>query len=216
VAEEFANCPTCGDKIAQGVFKSNFMLPGGKTAAINDHHRLTLEHACEACGISLYHEASAPLMQERSRLRAALAQTIAIVPILSLHSPVGWDYRALGIVTAQSTTGTGLFADVASAWTDAFGMQSGIYNRKIRDGENLCKRSLRLSALEAGGNAIVAVDVDYAEVGASGMLMVCMTGTAIELRNPNIIAEGREDQLNELVRLHQRLVQLDSFGLGEG
>lgn len=175
---------------------------------------MSLAYACDACGKDLFDEASPKLQQERRALRSKFAKKIATVPILSLHSPAGWDYRALGIVTAQSTTGTGLFSDIASAWTDAFGMQSGTYNRKIRAGEDLCKRSLRLAALELGGNAIVAADVDYAEVGGSAaMLMVCMTGTAIDLHNPDILGLGHREDLAELAEMHARLTKLDQFDL---
>jgi uncharacterized protein YbjQ (UPF0145 family) len=214
--QEGDDCTNCGERIAQGVFKSNLPLSTAKTRAINDHHGLALAYACDACGKPLYEQASQKLRQERHQLRAGFAGKIGALPILSLHSPAGWDYRAIGIVTAQSVTGTGLFSDIASAWTDAFGMQSGSYNRKIRAGEDLCKRSLRLSALDAGGNAVVAADIDYAEVGGNtAMLMVCMTGTAVHLTNPEILGERFPEKLSALVSMHSRLKELDGFELEE-
>jgi hypothetical protein len=48
-----------------------------------------------------------------------------------------------------------------------------------------CRNQLRFKAVKLGCNAIIATDVDYAEVGGGkGMLMVCMAGTAVKLANP--------------------------------
>jgi uncharacterized protein YbjQ (UPF0145 family) len=216
LTEKIQNCPSCSEKITDGVFKSNLLLATSKTMAINDHHGLSLTYSCNACGKELFEKAASHLRYEQYQLRTKLTGEIAALPILSLHTPLGWDYRAIGIVTAQSTTGTGLFSDVASAWTDAFGMQSGTYNGKIRAGEDLCKRSLRLAALECGGNAVVAADVDYAEVGGTAaMLMVCMTGTAVQLCNPNILGDGYAERLAQVANMHARLAKLDQFELGE-
>jgi hypothetical protein len=50
-----------------------------------------------------------------------------------------------------------------------------------------------------GGNAVIAADVDYAEVGGGkGMLMVCMAGTAVKVLNPQEVFEGDVDRLEEL------------------
>jgi uncharacterized protein YbjQ (UPF0145 family) len=47
---------------------------------------------------------------------------------------------------------------------------------------------LRKETLELGGNAVLATDIDYAEVGGDkGMLIVCMTGTAVLLKNPEVL-----------------------------
>jgi uncharacterized protein YbjQ (UPF0145 family) len=147
-----------------------------------------LSTACNKCGDQLFADARMALQNESAALKDTIRTVLPTLPIASIHSPAGWEYDVIGIVTAQSVTGTGIFSDVASAFTDLFGAQSGTYNAKLREGENLCATSLRAETLERGGNAIVAVDVDYAEVGGSrAMLMVCMTGTAIKLRNPDRI-----------------------------
>jgi hypothetical protein len=51
--------------------------------------------------------------------------------------------------------------------------------------------------VELGGNAILATDIDYAEVGGGkGMLMVCMTGTAVLLENTAVMGAEIIEGLN--------------------
>ena len=117
--------------------------------------------------------------------------------------PFGWEYDSLALVTAQSVTGTGIFADIGSIFTDAFGAQSGMYVSKIQQGEELCSSRLRLDALKLGAHAVIGVDVDYADVGGSkSMLMVCMTGTAVRLRNLDVLPRPVRDNL---ARAHELL-----------
>jgi uncharacterized protein YbjQ (UPF0145 family) len=127
-----------------------------------------------------------------------------------------WDYGVAGLVTAQSTTGTGVFSEFTSTFTDMFGAQSKVYNEKIRAGENMCQRILRMEALKLKGNAILAADIDYAEVGgAKGMLMVCMTGTAVILRNPEILGEKTVESFKALAEFKARLKHLGQYRIAE-
>lgn len=173
-------CSNCGAVLKVGVISSNQPLSPGRLRVINLASSEHLDAACNKCGDPSYRDATEALELESRELRAKLTAILSHVPIVSLQQPMGWTYEPLGIITAQTVTGTGIFSDVASAFTDLFGTQSGAYNAKLRDGENLCKASLRAQAIEQGGNAVLGVDVDYAEVGGQrAMLMVCMTGTAV-------------------------------------
>ncbi len=70
---------------------------------------------------------------------------------------------------------------------EAPGKQSGSYNKKLQEGEELCKSVLRAKALRIDANAIIGVDVKYTDFGGvKSMVCVCMTGTAICLNNPEI------------------------------
>jgi hypothetical protein len=58
-------------------------------------------------------------------------------------------------------------------------------NAKILEAESKCAKLLREKAAAIGANAIIGLDIDYNEVGGvKGILMVCMTGTAIKI-SPN-------------------------------
>ena len=116
------------------------------------------------------------------------------------------------MVTGQSTTGTGVVSEFTSSFTDLFGAQSGRYNKKLKAGEEMCFAQLRKQAIDIGGNAVIATDIDYSEVGGDkGMLMVCMAGTAIKLRNLSVLGKERELKIGELNKFNDRLKILLSF-----
>ncbi len=64
---------------------------------------------------------------------------------------------------------------------------------KITSSEQICKNKLRLECVKSGGNAILATDIDYSEVGGTkAMLMVCMSGTAVDLdSNSDIFKDNK-------------------------
>ena len=208
------NCPACGEKMKVGVFSSNYFISSNKIAVINEFHSEKISKFCSKCGDPLYAKYKKVLIEEKEMLFTKLKSNISSIPIVSLHTPLNWIYSVLGIVTAQSTTGTGVFSDFTSSFTDFFGAQSKTYNRKLKAGEDICKDILRAETLNSGGNAILATDIDYAEVGGeSGMLMVCMTGTAVVLKNPEILEKNIEKSLTVLSQVKERLEYLTKFNI---
>jgi uncharacterized protein YbjQ (UPF0145 family) len=207
-------CLTCGEKFKSGVFGSNYALGSEAVRLINLAENLDLAGVCKKCGEERFVRARGQLADERSALLRTLEIQLPVLPILSLDVLPSWSFRPVGIVTAQSTTGTGLFSDVTSAFTDAFGVQSNAYNSKIRAGEDRCKASLRMQTLQLGGNAVLGADVDYSEVGGQrAMLMVCMTGTAVELADLRIFGDGFDERLSQLRESAKRLAILNKLEL---
>ncbi|TXD81294.1 heavy metal-binding domain-containing protein [Subsaximicrobium wynnwilliamsii] len=89
-------------------------------------------------------------------------------------------------------------------------------NRHERDArasrENMCFAQIRIQTLNLGGNAVIATDIDFSEVGAAkGMLMVCMAGTAIKLNNTDILEKEKTEILDKLSYANQRLKELSKF-----
>jgi uncharacterized protein YbjQ (UPF0145 family) len=155
-------------------------------------------------------------LKEQSEVSHNLQKNISVVPVVSTHSPLNWDYDILSMVTGQSTTGTGVISEFSSSFTDFFGVQSSRFNKKLKAGEEICFAQLRKQALDLGGNAVIATDIDYSEVGgAKGMLMVCMGGTAIKLKNTNILGQDRECKMEDLAKLNDRINILNSYDTGE-
>lgn len=168
---------------------------------------------CPFCNRGLGPDVGPTEPTEFSRIAARLQKQLDFIPITSIHSPLDWSYSVNGLVTAQSVIGTGLVSQIASSFTDLFGAQSGVYTGKLRSSEELCKAILRAETLRQGGNAIVAADLDYAEVGGShAMLMVCMTGTAVYLRNTEILGEERQRGLVSARSDYLRWVELTGHG----
>jgi|SRR5690554_3775355 len=110
------------------------------------------------------------------------------------------------MVTGQSSTGTGFITEFTSTFTDLFGAQSGRHNTKLKAGEKMCFAQLRKSALDLGANAVIATDINYSEVGSGkGILMVCMSGTAVNLKNIDVMGNGKGDLLDKLLIANKRL-----------
>lgn len=166
------------------MFSSNARLQNGYTEIINLANGSSDSEHCNKCGDEAFRIARSKIIQIESETRKSIDIEISSIPIVSIQPVADWDCKVVGLVTAQSVTGTGVFSDVTSAFTDLFGAQSSAYNQKIAAGEEICKAALRYNAIEQGANAVVAADVDYAEVGGQrAMLMVCMTGTAVRINN---------------------------------
>lgn len=164
-------CPNDGAELKEGVFSSKRCYTAEAIEFINTFTDSKATGYCEKCGPSLLNKARYEAREQAQQLDATLHKNIHHIPLLSLHNPEGWQAKPLGLVTGQSVTGTGVFSEFASAWTDLFGAQSKAYNQKFAGGEKLCQTQLRLKCLEMGGNAVLAVDIDYAEVGSDKSML---------------------------------------------
>jgi hypothetical protein len=57
-----------------------------------------------------------------------------------------------------------------------------------------------------GGNAIIAVDIDYSEMGGEkGMIMVCMSGTVVKLNNLDVLDQYKVDSIKKISFLADKL-----------
>lgn len=207
-------CPNCGTPLKSGIFSSNNILDKSKIDIINECHDKPHTHFCDKCGKGLHEQYKNQLIDERLELAKQLTRLLPYIPVVSIHSPLNWDYDALGLVTGQTTTGTGFASEFTSSFTDLFGTQSKSYNRKLKAGEQLCMGQIRKQTLDLGGNAVVATDIDYSEVGGmKGILMVCMTGTAIRLKNLEVLSVQGIEKIKEIIKLNDRMRQLNKFEL---
>lgn len=163
---------------------SKYIVKESTTSFINNIRNEKAEAYCSECAVIYLNQYEEKVTTERSRLQDIIKTNLKLIPIVTTHNPLNWDYLISGIVSAQTVTGTGLLSEFTSTWSDFMGGQSGSLQNKLSDGEILCRNQLRYKAAMVGCNAVIAADVDYAEVGGGkGMLMVCMAGTAVKLRN---------------------------------
>lgn len=209
---ELTDCPNCNTKLKGGFLGGISLLSESKTGFINLFHDSKSEYYCTKCGNDLISKYKAALVREKGELSNRMQALLPSVPVISIHSPLKWDYDIIGMVSGQSTTGTGVFSEFSASISDLFGEQADSYNRKLKAGEILCFSQVRIQAIQAGANAIVATDIDYAEVGGDkGMLMVCVSGTAVRLNNIEILGQERGSKIEELDRAHKRLNLLKKF-----
>ncbi len=208
----YTNCPNCKTELKTGILSSTKLLTEIQIGIINEYNETKAEGYCTKCGNELYNQHNQTFQNEKSNLTNYMKSKIENVPVISTHSPLNWEYGIIGMVTGQSTTGTGVISEFTSSFTDFFGAQSGRYNQKLKAGENMCFSQLRLQTLDLGGNAVIATDIDYSEVGGDkGMLMVCMAGTAIRLTNINILAKEQAEIIENLSYANKRLRELKKY-----
>ncbi len=86
----------------------------------------------------------------------------------------------LGLVTGEAILGANIFRDIFAGVRDIVGGRSAAYEEELRKAKQIAVREMVEEASARGGNAVIAVDLDYETVGANGgMLMVSASGTAI-------------------------------------
>lgn len=202
-------CGNCGTK-----YKNNVMSPvkplGQKEISIINYYELDAKDTyCTKCGYDLYERARVRVSRELTNAKEEVSLLMQYLPIISVHTPLNWNYMVIKLVTGQSVTGTGVLTEFSSSLTDFFGQQSSRYNKKLKDGENLCLYQIGTETLRAGGNAIIGVNINYSEVGGGkGMLMVCMTGTAVLLYNTDVLPAGHDIKIKEAYEQSKKVNEL--------
>jgi uncharacterized protein YbjQ (UPF0145 family) len=213
---DLKKCPNCNSELKKGLIKNVELLSSVEIDLINEYNDDKSEAFCSKCGKDFLKVSIDKLKKERIKLGKEIQDSIASIPVITTHSPLNWDYDVLEMVTAQSATGTGFLTEIVSTFTDIVGDQSEMHNKKLKGGENICFAQLRKQVLDLGGNAVIATDIDYSEIGGNrGILMVCMAGTAIKLKNTKIIGEDKIEKINNLSFLNDRLNKLSKYKIQE-
>ncbi|AYQ31463.1 heavy metal-binding domain-containing protein [Runella sp. SP2] len=212
--QNLTHCPNCNTKLNSALFNPIYILGENQTRLINLFRQANASAYCSKCGKDLYEKVLYEYKDEKIKLQKSIEELFGCIPVITLQSPSNWEYEVVDMVTGQSTTGTGVFSEFSSSFNDLLGTQSGSYNRKLRFGENLCKAQLRKQALSLGADAVIGTDIDYSEVGGEkGMLMVCMAGTAVRLKNISILGSEQSRELEHLKKMYDRLRVLNSCKL---
>lgn len=206
------NCKNCGHEIKSNFLKGKGEISGSPVSFIHEFTANKSESYCSYCIDELLLEAKNNFDSELNETKQILENGLQNIPILSIHQPLNWDYEVIGIVTSQSVIGTGLVSEIAASWTDFFGKESNSFNLKIKKGEENCMNQLRTKAILMEAHAIIGTDIDYSELGSGkGMIMVCMAGTAIKIKNPETINFNMESYslLSQAKKRMERLSKVD-------
>jgi uncharacterized protein YbjQ (UPF0145 family) len=89
----------------------------------------------------------------------------------------------LGLVTGEAILGANIFRDLFAGIRDVVGGRSGAYEEELRKAKQIAIREMVEEATARGGNAVLAVDLDYETISmgaGGGMLMVSASGTAVK------------------------------------
>ncbi len=103
-------CPNCQAPIKSGLLSSNQLLSKKQTQIINECTGNKSACYCNKCGNALFVNSENHFRKELQEISEHLKQLIHWIPIVTTHSPFNWQYDILGMVTGQTTTGTGVFS----------------------------------------------------------------------------------------------------------
>lgn len=89
--------------------------------------------------------------------------------------------KYIGLVSGEAIMGANIFKDLFASIRDIVGGRSAAYEGELRRAKEIAISEMKRQAKDLGGNAVIAVDLDYEVIGSGGtnMLMVCVSGTAI-------------------------------------
>ncbi|KAB2845093.1 MAG: heavy metal-binding domain-containing protein [Melioribacteraceae bacterium] len=90
----------------------------------------------------------------------------------------------LGLVSGEAILGANIFKDIFASIRDIVGGRSAAYEKELRAAKEIALQEMQDQARQLGGNAVIAVDLDYETIGQGGsMLMVSACGTAVVLED---------------------------------
>jgi uncharacterized protein YbjQ (UPF0145 family) len=90
--------------------------------------------------------------------------------------------QVLGLVHGETILGANLFRDLLAGLRNVVGGRARAYESALIRAREMALEELQHRARLLGADAVVGVHLDYEVLGqAGGMLMVCATGTAVEL-----------------------------------
>ncbi len=93
--------------------------------------------------------------------------------------------KRIEIVTAECAFGMNVFKDLFAGVRDIIGGRSEAVQQTMRDARRTALYELKKEAHAVGANAVIAVDLDYVELSASGsMVLLVASGTAVLAENP--------------------------------
>tara|TARA_R110002049_G_scaffold73362_2_gene189739 strand:- start:5371 stop:5892 length:522 start_codon:yes stop_codon:yes gene_type:complete len=92
----------------------------------------------------------------------------------------------LGIVTAECAYGMNVFKDIFAGIRNIVGGRSKAIQQTMRDARETVLYELKQEAALLGADAVVAVDLNYVQIGDGGwsMVMLVASGTAVKLEKP--------------------------------
>jgi len=185
------------------------IFPDDAVELINKYTAKTATGYCTKCARKEYLDSLDKINKEKGTWESYFKKNLHSIPTLTLQIPLNWDYDALGIVSGQITMGMGLGGDLSATFANLTGGQSSDYNQKIMTGETMCLNQIRLRALQLGGNAVIGVTLNYSTAGgAKELLLVTAVGTAIKLKNLEVLGEHVKTALEEVTKKSEEFVPL--------
>ena len=211
---DHTHCPNCGEKIKTGFLSSNGLISGKLTAFLNEYTPDKKPAYCESCWSVQGQEANDRYRADVRKYQEIVLQHIDKVPVLTLHSPLGWEYHPLEIVSGQSA------GNINSSLTGTIFSEPTGYKKVISEEEQACIRQLRRKSLLAGGNAVIGVAFSYSSVPISELnygtntttlntsFIISAMGTAVRITNGSLLGDEWQKEIDAMKEARQKLDHL--------
>jgi uncharacterized protein YbjQ (UPF0145 family) len=160
-----ATCVKCGVK--QSLMD---VLTGDLTAS---------DFLCQNCYKAKQLQKEQDRKDEQKRIDAILqaAQKVVVTtPKIDGYYAVSY----LGIESVEYVIGTGIFSEVTTDIADFFGARSTAFEIKLQTAKKQAMDTLKFRAAERGANAVIGVDLDYAEFSGNRVALI-INGTLVKL-----------------------------------
>lgn len=108
----------------------------------------------------------------------SLAQTVLVTTTPRVDGYYVAKY--VGIESVEFVIGTGVFSEISTSISDFFGQRSSAFEQKLQMAKKHAMNSLKFLAAEQGANAVIGVDLDYAEFSGNRIALI-INGTLVQL-----------------------------------
>lgn len=179
-------CDICGNKRRALAVWQFFELDDGRSICPDCYLK---QHACAICGNipdnepdienAFYHiedkyyctEHGKPLMEEK--LKSFILTTTPSIDGYKIKEYIGID-------SVEIVIGTGWFSEFSGELSDALGLRSSVFEKKLQKAKDLASRLFKIKAVEKNANAIVAADMDYTEFSGNRIGLI-INGTLVKI-----------------------------------
>jgi uncharacterized protein YbjQ (UPF0145 family) len=133
---------------------------------------------CNDCAVARASAGGAAEREERELAQQELDEIL----VTTAHTLQGIEVtKYLGFVSTECAYGMNMFKDMFANVRNLVGGRSTAVEDTMRDSREAVLLELKREAYAKGANAVIAVDLDYTQLGAGGNMMVLVTasGTAV-------------------------------------
>lgn len=168
------NCTSCGEK----VFTLDDEL--GRCLSCANANKPAIRPKTERKT-----ESSHELITRRRQAEQERQTEIDAILVTTAHTLQGIEVtKYLGFVSTECAYGMNMFKDMFANVRNLVGGRSAAVEDTMRDSREAVLLDLKREAYAKGANAVIAVDLDYTQLGAGGNMMVLVTasGTAVVIK----------------------------------
>lgn len=209
--ENATHCPNCNTKL-KGLVSSIKLYSNAEMNFIQEYANVSDQYLCAKCGKDQFENAKQNYISDQNLIKNEIKRYYRSFPILTIQPQKEWQFDALGIVTAQATMDNRVSSK--SLLDMLLGVNDNVVDldTSANTGEKSCMELLRQKTYALGGNAVVGIDIDYAEFGLKGELMlICMAGTAIKINDLDKVNSKIVEAKNKFSEYSMKVERLSKF-----